>query len=100
MSKLFIYLIFFHSQSKHVNTSYSSSAKLNTTTNFHSKKGEIFDMLATNKKDRMKIVEHKTTLKTKLNHLSEYNHRDNHKLLGTGNYIKQSLSNLKRSFKL
>lgn len=82
------------------NLGYTNSSNFNTMGNFHSKKGEIFDLLATNKKDRMKIVEHKTTLKTKLNHLSEYNHKDNHKLLGSGNYIKQSLSNLKRSFKL
>ncbi len=86
--------------SKTVNNTYTNNSNFNNKGNFHLKKGEIFDLLATNKKDRMKIIDHKTTLKTKLHHLSEYNHRDNHKLLGSGNFIKQSLSNLKRSFKL
>jgi len=86
---------------------YGSGSKANNTViqpssgSFHEKKSELYDMLATNKKDRMTMFEQKkTTVKTKLTHLSELNHKENHKLLGTGNYIKQSLSNLKRTFNL
>ena len=64
------------------------------------RKAELFDMLSSSNNKDKNIIEYKQNLKSKLGHLSELNNRDNHKLLVSGNYIKQSLTNLKRTFKL
>lgn len=64
------------------------------------RKAELFEMLSNPEHREKNISEYKLNLKSKLGNLSELNNRDNYKLLGSGNYIKQSLTNLKKTFKL
>lgn len=74
-------------------------------TSFVDKKNELFEMLNSEKdkeKDKKKSFGEKRNQapKSKLVDLHETNHKENHKMLGNGNYIKQSLSNLRRTFDL
>ena len=66
---------------------------------FTNRKNQLLDMMSNNQKDRL-MVEHHHKINTKLTHLSDYSKKTNHSLLNSGNYIKISLENMKKTFKL
>lgn len=68
--------------------------------NFNGKKAELLEILIPTKKDSLRLTYSDNKPKTNLGQLTEVSVKDNHKLLSSGNYVKQSLSNMRRTFKL